>query len=155
MADTGLISELSVGTYTLTVEATDAYGNVGSAETTFFFLVDTIPPVVSITSPANASFFEFGDDVSYTYTVSDLSGTSVVVKLDGTPVSDTGLLTGLTVGTYTLIVEATDIYSNVGFDEITFSVQDTTSPVVVITFPINASMFEFGTDLTYTYTVTD
>ncbi|PWI49221.1 hypothetical protein CEE45_02450 [Candidatus Heimdallarchaeota archaeon B3_Heim] len=155
IADTGIISGLSVGTYTLIVEATDAYGNVGVAETVFFYLVDTIPPVVSITSPANASFFEFGADVSYTYTVSDLSGISVIVKLDGTPVPDTGLLTGLAVGTYTLTIEATDTYSNVGFEEITFFVQDTTSPVVTITTPTDSSTFEFGTDVSYTYTVSD
>jgi hypothetical protein len=155
IADTELISGLSVGTYTLVVEATDVYGNVGTAETIFFYLVDTIPPVVTITSPSNDTFFEFDSDVSYTYTVSDLSSTTVVVKLDGVPVADTGILSGLTVGTYTLIVEATDLYSNFGFDEITFFIQDTTSPIVTITSPANASTFEFGNDVSYTYTVSD
>ncbi|MHA2170173.1 MAG: beta strand repeat-containing protein [Candidatus Kariarchaeaceae archaeon] len=155
IADTGLISGLTVGTYTLTVEATDAYGNVGTAETIFFYLVDTIPPVVTIVAPTNASTFEYGDDVSYSYTISDLSGTTVVVKLDGTPIADSGLLSGLAVGTYTLTVEATDTYSNFGFDEIIFFIQDTIAPVVVVTSPTNASVFEFGIDVGYTYTVTD
>ncbi|MHA1978831.1 MAG: beta strand repeat-containing protein, partial [Candidatus Hodarchaeales archaeon] len=155
IADTGLISGLSVGTYTLTVEATDAYGNVGVAETVFFYLVDTVPPVVTITSPANASTFEFGSDVSYTYTVSDLSGTTIVVKLDGVPIVDSGTISGLLVGTYALTVEATDSSNNVGSDEIVFIIQDTTAPVVTITTPTNSSSFEFGSDVSYTYTVSD
>ena len=155
IADIGLISGLSVGTYTLVVEATDAYGNVGVAETVFFYLVDTIPPVVTITSPANDSIFEFGSDVAYTYTVSDLSGTSVVVELNGAPIVDNGLISGLAVGTYTISVEATDTYSNVGFDTVTVFIVDTTSPLVDITDPINATYFEFGSDVTYYYTVTD
>ncbi|MHA1945852.1 MAG: Ig-like domain-containing protein [Candidatus Hodarchaeales archaeon] len=155
IADTGLISGLSVGTYTLVVEATDAYGNVGIAETVFFYLVDTVPPVVTIISPSNGTLFEFDSDVSYTYTVSDLSSTTIVVKLDGVPVADTGILSGLTVGTYTLIVEATDLYSNFGSDEISFFLQDTTSPIVTITSPANTSTFEFGDDVSYTYTVSD
>jgi len=155
ITDTGLISGLTVGTYTLAVEATDAYGNIGVAETVFFYLVDTIPPVVTITSPSNDSTFEFGSDVSYAYTVSDLSGTTIVVKLNGSPIADSGLISGLLVGTYALTVEATDIYSNFGSDEITFFVQDTLSPVVVITSPVNASSFEFGSDVSYTYTISD
>jgi hypothetical protein len=155
ITDTGLISGLSVGTYILNVEATDIYGNVGSAETVFFYLVDTIPPVVTITSPGNASIFEFGSDVSYTYTVFDLSGTTVVVKLDGTPITDSSTISGLSVGTYTLTVEATDTSSNVGSDEIVFVIQDTTVPIVTITSPANSSIFEFGSDVSYTYTVTD
>jgi hypothetical protein len=154
ITDSGTIAGLLVGTYTLTVEATDTYSNFEFDEV-IFFVEDTVSPSVTIDSPVNASSFEFGSGVVYTYTVTDLSGTTVVVKLDGVPIADNGLITGLAVGTYTLTVEANDLYSNFGSDEITFFVQDTTLPVVTITSPANDSTFEFGSDVTYTYTVSD
>jgi len=144
-----------VGTYTLNVEATDVYGNIGSAETTFFFLVDTTSPVVTITDPANASFFEFGSDVSFSYTVFDLSTYSIVVYLNGAPIPDSGVISGLAVGTYVLYIEGTDIYNNLGSDTITFFVQDTVLPVVSITDPTNNSFFEFGDIVFYEYTAND
>ncbi|MHA1948041.1 MAG: Ig-like domain-containing protein, partial [Candidatus Hodarchaeales archaeon] len=153
--DTGLLIGLPVGTYTLNVVATDIYGNVGLAETTFFFLVDTTAPVVEITSPANASFFEFGSDVDYTYTIDDLSPTSVIVQLNSGTITDSGLLSGLVVGTYVLYIEGTDIYNNLGSDTITFFVQDTISPVVSITDPANNSIIEFGDLVFYVYTEID
>jgi hypothetical protein len=153
--DSGLLVGLAVGTYTLNIEATDVYGNVGSAETTSFYLVDSTAPIVSIPLPSNGTSFEFGDDVPYSYTVFDLSGTSIVVNLNSVPIPDTGLLSELTVGSYTLTIEATDIYGNIGFDKIIFDVKDTIDPVVILTSPVNASIFEFGSDVPYVYTVTD
>jgi hypothetical protein len=153
--DSGLLIGLAVGTYTLNVEATDDFGNVGSAETTFFFLVDTTAPVVSISAPVNATTFEFGDDVPYGYTIFDLSGTTIEVRLNGAPIPDSGVIASLPVGTYVLTVEATDTYGNVGSDEIIFDIQDTIIPVVSLTSPGNASIFEFGSDVAYFYTVTD
>ncbi|MHA2402553.1 MAG: Ig-like domain-containing protein [Candidatus Kariarchaeaceae archaeon] len=153
--DSGLLTGLTVGTYTLNVEATDDHGNSGSAETTFFFMVDTTAPAVSISAPVNATTFEFGDDVPYSYTVFDLSGTTIEVRLNGAPIPDSGVITSLLVGTYVLTVEATDTYGNVGSDEIIFDIQDTINPVVSLTSPSNASIFEFGSDVSYFYTVTD
>ncbi|MHA1994721.1 MAG: hypothetical protein ACW97Z_09285, partial [Candidatus Hodarchaeales archaeon] len=95
-----------------------------------FFIEDSISPVVTIDSPVNASSFEYGSDVSYSYTIVDQSSTTVVVKLDGTPITDSGLITSLAVGIYTLTIEATDIYNNLGSDEIVFIIQDTISPAV-------------------------
>ncbi|MHA1996352.1 MAG: hypothetical protein ACW97Z_17615, partial [Candidatus Hodarchaeales archaeon] len=154
ITDSGLITGLAVGIYTLVIEATDTYSNFGSDEIVFI-IQDTISPAVSITSPANDSLFELGTDVSYTYTVSDLSGTTIVVKLNGAPITDSGLITGITVGTYVLTVEATDSFSNYGFDEIVFTIQDAISPIVSITSPANSSSFELGSDVSYTYTVFD
>jgi hypothetical protein len=152
--DSGLLTNLGVGTYTLDVEAVDTSNNMGTNDI-IFFVEDTTNPVVSILTPANASIFEYGLDVPYTYSVFDLSGTSIIIELNGVPIAEPGLFQGLTVGIYTLKVTATDIYGNIGFAEITFSVTDTTSPVVVVTSPVNASIFEFGTDISYSYTVDD
>ena len=152
--NSGLLTNLAVDTYTLNVEVTDTHGNVGSDETVFI-VVDTTDPFVTIITPINSSNYEFGDDVTYSYTVFDLSGTSIVVRLNGVPIADSGLLSGLAVGTYVLNVEAIDSSSNGGVEEITFFVVDTTDPIVTITTPVNATIFEFGLDISYTYSIFD
>ncbi|MHA1996353.1 MAG: hypothetical protein ACW97Z_17620 [Candidatus Hodarchaeales archaeon] len=150
ITDTGLLTSLSVGTYVLRVEADDGYNLLGFDEI-IFSVEDTTVPVVSITSPSNNSYFELGSIVAYSYTTNDLSGLTVVIKLNGAPISDSGSIAGLTVGTYTLTVEATDTYSNFGSDEVIFFIEDSISPVVTIDSPVNASSFEYGSDVSYSY----
>ncbi|MHA2138238.1 MAG: Ig-like domain-containing protein [Candidatus Hodarchaeales archaeon] len=154
ITDTGLLTSLSVGTYVLRVEADDGYNLLGFDEI-IFSVEDTTVPVVSITSPSNNSYFELGSIVAYSYTTNDLSGLTVVIKLNGAPISDSGSIAGLTVGTYTLTVEATDTYSNFGSDEVIFFIEDSISPVVTIDSPVNASSFEYGSDVSYSYTIVD
>jgi hypothetical protein len=154
ITDSGLLSGLVVGTYVLYIEGTDIYNNLGS-DTITFFVQDTISPVVSITDPANNSIIEFGDLVFYVYTETDLSPTSVEVKLDGVVISDLGVLVNLPVGTYKLSVESTDSHGNLGIDELFFIIEDSIQPDVTINTPENETIFEFGTDIFYTYQYSD
>jgi large repetitive protein len=51
----GPIATLADGTYTAQVEQSDSAGNVGHSSTSTF-RIDTTPPIVTLTSPANGSF---------------------------------------------------------------------------------------------------
>jgi len=154
ISDTGFFSDLAVGSYLLIVEATDEFNNIGTDEI-LFFVQDTIPPTVSITSPVDTSVFEYGENVLYTYQIDDLSSFSVSIYLNGSLIVDTGILTSLSVGKWILRVEALDSSNNIAFDEIVFYVHDLTIPQVLITSPSNGSFFEFGDSIIYTYSVVE
>ncbi|MHA1942653.1 MAG: hypothetical protein ACW97P_13200, partial [Candidatus Hodarchaeales archaeon] len=116
---------------------------------------DTTPPVVTINTPGNNSIFELGVDITYTYSVVEINPTTEEVLLNSNPIPDTGIITGLGTGTYNLTIVSTDNSSNVGWDQIIFLVADTITPVVTIDTPANASIFELGANIAYTYTVDD
>ncbi|MFW9996059.1 MAG: hypothetical protein ACFFD4_28725, partial [Candidatus Odinarchaeota archaeon] len=100
MPDTNQLENLAVGDYTLEVNATDVHGNTAIASI-IFYVRDTIPPEVAITSPANGETFEYtagGSTVSYSYTASDASSYTVTVKLNGAIMPDTNQLENLAVG---------------------------------------------------------
>jgi len=115
------LGPLTDGTHTILVEATDAAGT-GFAE--YSFTVDTVPPVVTLTSPTVSTT---ESQPLLTYTVSD--GT-VTVKVDGVVVSKVSgnRLAALALGTHTVRVESRDAVGNLGVAEVTFNVTET-SPV--------------------------
>ncbi|WP_457558992.1 hypothetical protein [Candidatus Harpocratesius sp.] len=154
ITDNGMLSSLAIGSYTLTVNAVDNSGNTGS-DSISFTISDTTAPIVEIILPTDASVFEYGSDVSYDYTVSDLDSFTTEVFLNGVEITDNGMLSSLAIGSYTLTVNAVDGSGNTGSDSISFTISDTTAPVVEITLPANSSVFEFGSDVSYSYSVSD
>ncbi len=116
---------LSNGSHTIRVEATDVVGNVGFAETSF--TVDAVFPTVTISSPSSAVTNNKSPLLTYA-----VSNGSVVVKLDGVVTSKVSgdALPPLSDGPHTVRIEATDATGNVGFSNVTFTV-DTTPPTVV------------------------
>lgn len=114
---------LTNGSHTITVSATDAAGNVGSASTTFTVNVapaDTVKPVVTITSPTN-NLSIFSSSVSVVFSATDNVGvTGRTCQLSGpTPSAQSACTspkayTGLARGSYTVTVRATDAAGNIG-----------------------------------------
>jgi hypothetical protein len=107
-------------------------------------VTDTIPPTVSITSPANNA--SGTSPVTVTNSASDNSGTVAKVELfvDGastaaqtsttSPFSFT--VTGLSVGSHTFMTEAFDPSNNSAFSQlVTVTVPDTTKPTVAMSAP--------------------
>ncbi|MFW9996060.1 MAG: OmpL47-type beta-barrel domain-containing protein, partial [Candidatus Odinarchaeota archaeon] len=156
---------------TLEVNVTDVHGNTAIASI-IFYVRDTIPPEVAITSPANGETFEYtagGNDVEYAITTMDPSEYTVTVVLNGDIVADytvlgadeitfSDILEELETGTYTLTATAKDCYDNEASVSIVFTVEDTTPPLVSITSPANGETFEFiagGTTVDYTYGIYD
>jgi len=138
--DTGLTEN---ATYSYTVSAFDAAGNQSSQSlpataTTFASTGDTVPPVVSITTPST------GSTVSGSITVSasasdDVGVAGVQFKLDGTnlgglqttaPYNQSWNTTIVSNGTHTLTATATDTSGNTATsDAVTVTVQNAATAV--------------------------
>ncbi len=123
------LDALPDGRHTIRVESTDAANNIGFAEVNI--TIDTIAPIVTITSPATG--ITNNNKPLLTYTVSD--GT-IVVKIDGVVVSKTSgnNLNALLDGQHTIRVESTDAANNIGFAEVAFTITtaDTTPPTTAL-----------------------
>ncbi|QWV93144.1 putative Ig domain-containing protein [Geomonas oryzisoli] len=111
-----ILPPLGDGPHTVRVEASNTAGT-GYAEATF--VVDRVAPVVTITSPASGT-----TDNSQPLLAYSASEGAPVVKLDGVVVSvpSGSALPQLADGIHTVRVEATDGAGNVGFAEVSFTV---------------------------------
>ena len=109
------MSNALVGSYTLTVKATDING-VSVTSSPVSFDVTAVPPTVNITSPANESSLTTGSNLNITANASEVNGTIAQVQfyngstlLGSSSTSPYSLsLTNVAAGTYTLTVQATD-----------------------------------------------
>lgn len=117
------LDALSEGTHTIQVEAVDVLGNAGFAERTF--TVDTTAPTVTISSPQSGTTADSQPLLSYT-----ASEGVVTVKLDGVIISKVSgnRLNTLTNGVHTVRVESRDAAGNLGFGEVSFTV-DASAPI--------------------------
>lgn len=133
------------GSHTATATLTNLANNTASA--TASFIVDTTPPLISITSPANNATLT-ATSVKVNGTASDANGiTSVVVSIDSGPASATSfdpttgkwtLQTTLTNGTHTIKATATDMAGNkvtasISVKVLSGTVVDTVIPSIEIT----------------------
>ncbi len=131
----------SDGTYTIPVSIYDNAGNHKDVNITF--TVDTTPPTLSITSPANNSYTN-QSSVTITWTGSDsLSGIAYYnISRDGGSWENLSTTTSKTYtlsdGSHTVTVIAVDNAGNTKVSSITFTV-DTTPPTLSITSPANNS----------------
>ena len=115
---------LTDGTHTVRVEAVDANGLMGYAEVTF--IVDSIPPTVTINTPAAGLTNSSTPSLAYTL---NKKMALTTVKVDGLVVNKvTGdTIDGLVDGSHKLRVEVTDAFGYRTFAETSFIV-DTTPP---------------------------
>jgi hypothetical protein len=153
-------TNLANGSYTVSIFATDAQGNSGSATpTTRAFsvnvpaIVDNVAPTINITAPtanqvltANSAAATWGitDTAQSGVTASGVNASSIVCSLAGpTNVAETSCtatgktFTGLSNGSYTLTVKANDVAGNLGQSTRVFSVAvvDNVPPTTTITAP--------------------
>ncbi len=77
--------------YTITVSATDAFGNASTHISTFTLIVDTMPPEITITVPATV---ESGKTFTATITTTDLQSevTSIVATYNGQILADPAIM---------------------------------------------------------------
>ena len=121
-----LLAALADGPHTVRIEATDGANNRGYAEVTF--TVDTVSPVVAISSPLPG--LTINNKQVLAYTVSD--GT-VTVKVDGVVKNKVSgnTLDLLDNGPHTIRVESMDVAGNTGSAEVSITVNYT--PMTIAT----------------------
>ncbi len=142
-------TDLSQGTHTITAAVTDAGGATGTRQLSV--TVRRIPPgtsapVVTITSPATGSVFEFGEDtIPFTATAMDPDdgniGASLVWTSNVNGVIGTGpsfSRNNLSIAMHHITATATDSHGVVRFAEVDIQVKEPNEPpVVTLTAPAN------------------
>ncbi len=139
------------GSNILTVTARDAAGNQSTDTLTVTYTPDTISPVVTITSPVNATTYSTAlASMTLGGTASDAVGVTQVTWSSNRGGSGTATGTtswsaagvALLSGSNVLTVTARDAAGNQSTDTLTVTyTPDTTAPVVTITSPANAATF--------------
>lgn len=102
---------LTEGTNLITVEAVDVAGNKGTATTSV--ILDTTPPVITITAPIYGSIVNTGT-ITVTGTIDDNTATVTINGINAAVSNGTFTVTGisLTKGANTITVTATDTTGN-------------------------------------------
>ena len=131
------IDGLSVGVYNYTIILTDIWEQT-TTETCTVTVVDTTSPVLAIITPRNGTIFENQSDqtnLSYSYSVYDLSEFTVVITLNDVEINDSGMLENLKPDFYLFNITATDPYGNTGNSMVEFFVVNinTEEPVFEVT----------------------
>ena len=140
------IQKLDLGTYTYEARAT------GKHPTQITFTIT--PPTITVSSPTDLQLIEKGGDV--VNWAASIDNSSIITVVDVTDSNNPKAavlenLQDLPLGTYTYEARGTGATSV----EITFTIQDTTLPNVVITSPTNLSLPFDGAVVPFTATATD
>jgi Bacterial Ig domain len=151
-------NNILTGSYTLTAKATDTRG-VSTTSSSVAVTVTALPPVVSITSPANGSNFTAGSDLNITASASEVNGSiSGVYFYNGTTFLGSSSTspysykwTNVPAGSYTLIAVAIDVNGvSTTSNATTVTLTAPAVPVVSITSPANGSSLTAGSNLNIT-----
>ena len=127
---------LSEGIHTITVYAADTAGNTGSSDIVYF-TVDTVSVSIDLLSPENKTYTT--DSVSLSFEVDEETswmGYSLDGQANNTITGDTTLI-GLSDGTHSLVVYASDMLGNTGSSDTVYFTIDTVLPNIEIISPEN------------------
>ncbi len=140
------MSSLSEGAHTLHVFATDAAGNTRSE--TYSFVVDDTAPTITLLSPSDGAEIPSGTDIDLSVSETNTLA-QVAYNWDGatnTSLSSPYVVStsGLSEGTHTLYVYASDAAGNEGSEQYSFVIDDT-APSIVLNSPTEGSEIQPGT----------
>jgi len=136
----GGVDTNTVGVYTLTYTATDLDNNTSTATRTVN-VVDTTPPVVTVTGDNPASVELGGTYVDAGATVTDASGALTIIA------TGVDLVDPDTLGSYVIVYTSTDASGNSASASRTVSVSDTVAPIFTSssTFIVDEGVTDIGT----------
>ena len=129
---------LAQGANPITATATNAFGSATASVTT---TLNTTPPVVTITQPANGASFTT-QPISVTGTVQSASPITAIA-LNGSPLApgtSFSTTSGLSQGSNTLTVQATDAAGNVGSAAVTVTYSPVAPLSITIATPPNGAI---------------
>ena len=158
---TTTLSNLAVGTHTLTARATD--NNSAVTTSAAVSVIVNTAPTVSITAPANNAVFTQGADITFTATAADTDGTvtkvdffdgATLVGTKNAPPPFSVTFTISATGTHTLTARATDNNGAVTTSA-AVSVLVDAAPTISITAPANNAVFTQGALVVVTITAAD
>jgi hypothetical protein len=160
-ASGGSYSSLAEGSHTVSIYASDTAGNDGTP-VTYTWVVDTVVPTVTITTPAtdnyvipaaNLSAFSIGGSCSEDGVAVTLSGVSAAPTLcaSGSWII-TANMSSLADGPYTLTASQTDGAGNVGTSSGRSVIKDATAPTITVTTP---GVVKGGGSITASWVVTE
>ncbi len=142
-----VVATLSVGAHDVTLVATDSGGSVGTAQVSLTVLAPNMPPVVTITAPADGSMSTAGDMINFVGVASDpedgaLGGMALVWQssLDGpmgtgSPLSFSSLTEGLHTVTLTA-VDSGGLPASASIDVRVEAAQVNLPPIASVTGPV-------------------
>jgi parallel beta-helix repeat protein len=113
------LTGLPEGSHSITVYATDSFGNVGAADPAFF-TIDLSPPAMLILSPQNKTYDT--TDISLTFVINEPTS-SIAYSLDGQPsvvIAGNATLAVLPDGSHNVVVFANDTAGNAGASDVVY-----------------------------------
>ena len=122
----GTVDTTTVGTYTISYNATDSNGNVADTVTRTIYVVDTTKPVITLDTNNVYEMEVFGEIPTFAATATDTYDGTVNVEITNNINKDV-------VGTYTVTFKAKDANNNEEVVEKEFTVVDITKPVITLT----------------------
>jgi hypothetical protein len=140
-----------LGSFTFQAFALDQALN-GTTRTVTYRVVDSLPPTISIKTPADGASYGLGDHLTVNYSCGD-SG-SGVQSCTGTTPSGADFDTSQT-GAYTFRVTASDVAGNTATATTTYTIVDRTPPSIVITTPANGAFYTQDDSVIASYSCAD
>jgi hypothetical protein len=140
-----------LGSFTFLAYAIDQAFNV-TTKTVTYRVVDSRPPTISITTPADGAGYGLGDHLTVNYGCAD-SG-SGIQSCTGTAPSGTDLDTTQT-GSYSFRVSSSDAAGNTTTATTTYNIVDRTPPSIVIPTPANGALYTQDDTVTADYSCAD
>ncbi len=159
-----VLSDLPLGSHTITLEATDSDGGLGSASVGIQIISDNDPPNVTLTSPSNGATYVEGEAVSFEGSGTDPEdGALPDQNLTWASSRDGALGTGtaftrsdLSVGTHTITLTAKDSKGATAVKSVQIEITGFKDPPTVeISGPASGSQYLVGDQVTFTGTGTD
>ena len=148
---TGTVDTSTIGTYTLRYDVADSSGNAAETQSRTVRVVDTTPPVITLSGQANTTVQVGSAFTEPGYTATDDYDGDITANVMVTGTVDTS-----TIGTYTLRYDVADSSGNAAETQSrTVHVVDTTPPVITLSGPANTTV-QVGSAFTEPgYTATD